>query len=171
MEGASPIDLLDDGLDRPRYRLLIIGCGNLLRGDDAAGPIVIRRLWELASFEDDVILADGGTSGMDVVFKMRDADRVLIIDAASTGATPGTVYRVPGRELESVPEVSTMGSHDFRWDNAIAVGRWLLGRHMPKHVDVYLIEGEQFGFGDDLSPKVREAVEKLAHRILEKELV
>ena len=25
---------------------LIIGCGNLLRGDDAVGPILIRHLWE-----------------------------------------------------------------------------------------------------------------------------
>lgn len=171
MEGASPIDLLDDGLDRPRYRLLIIGCGNLLRGDDAAGPILIRRLWELATFDNDVMLADGGTSGMDVVFKMRDANRVLIVDAATTGAKPGTIYRVPGSEVEAVPEITTMGSHDFRWDNALAVGRWLLGRHMPENIDVYLIEGEQFGFGDDLSPTVRDAVEKLAHRILEKELV
>ena len=25
---------------------LIIGCGNLLRGDDATGPVLIRRMWE-----------------------------------------------------------------------------------------------------------------------------
>ena len=25
---------------------LIVGCGNLLRGDDATGPVLIRRMWE-----------------------------------------------------------------------------------------------------------------------------
>ncbi|PMP83831.1 MAG: peptidase M52, partial [Roseiflexus castenholzii] len=28
-------------------KTLIIGCGNLLRGDDGVGPILIRRLWEI----------------------------------------------------------------------------------------------------------------------------
>lgn len=27
-------------------RVLIVGCGNLLRGDDAVGPILVRHLWD-----------------------------------------------------------------------------------------------------------------------------
>lgn len=166
MGDASPIDLLDDGLDRPRYRLLIIGCGNVLRGDDAAGPVLIRRLWEKQAVSDDVMLSDGGTSGMDVVFKMRDADRVIIIDAAATGAQPGTLYKVPGTALEEVPPITGMGSHDFRWDHAIAVGRWLLGTRMPTQIDVYLIEGQNYGFGEELSSSVSDAIDKVADLII-----
>ncbi|MFC7655227.1 hypothetical protein ACFQV8_00460 [Pseudonocardia benzenivorans] len=40
---------------------------------------------------------------MDVAFQMRGAAQVVLIDAAATGAAPGTVYRVPGSELGSCP--------------------------------------------------------------------
>lgn len=51
---------------------LIIGCGNLLRGDDGVGPILIRRLWEIG-LPEGVRVADGGTAGMDV------ADRKSVV--------------------------------------------------------------------------------------------
>jgi len=81
---------------------LIIGCGNLLRGDDGVGPILIRRLWEIG-LPEGVRVADGGTAGMDVAFQMRGADRVIIVDACRTSAAPGTLYRVPGEQLEQIP--------------------------------------------------------------------
>lgn len=169
MGASAPIDLLEDGIERTRYKHLIIGCGNLLRGDDAAGPVLIRRMWETTDFPQDIQLADGGTSGMDVVFKMRDADNVIIVDAAKTGAKPGTVYQVPGSEIEEVPAVSG-GSHDFRWDHAISVARWLLGDHMPKSIEVYLIEGSHYEYGGELSPEVSDAVDAVARRITQEVL-
>lgn len=162
----QPYELLDDGVDHPRVGLLVIGCGNVLRGDDAAGPVVIRRLWERGGLRSDVRLADGGTSGMDVAFQMRHADRVLLIDAARTGAAPGTLYRIPGSELEHLPPVSGIASHDFRWDHAIAFGNWLLGPLMPADIDVILIEGEAFEFGEALSPAVDRAIDEVADIVL-----
>ena len=164
-EPIKPYELLDDGFEHPRIGLLVIGCGNVLRGDDAAGPVVIRRLWERGGLGDNVRLADGGTSGMDVAFQMRHADRVLIVDAAATGAAPGTVYKVPGDALADLPPVSGIASHDFRWDNAIAFGRWLLGPLMPERIDVYLIEGENFAFGESLSAPVDRAINEVADLI------
>lgn len=165
MGEPAPIELLDDGLERPRIRVLVIGCGNVLRGDDAAGPVLIRRMWDRGGIPDDVVLADGGTSGMDVVFKMWHADRVIIVDAASTGAAPGTIYLVPGDHVASLPSAGAMGSHDFRWDNAIALGRWLLQDSMPADIQVYLIEGAEYGFGDPLSDAVSVAVDSVAEKI------
>ncbi len=55
-------------------QVVVIGCGSLLRGDDAVGPILIRHLWS-EGVPDHVTLVDGGTAGMDVAFKMRGAAR------------------------------------------------------------------------------------------------
>ena len=41
---------------------LIIGCGNLLRGDDGVGPVLIRHLWD-RGLPPYVRIADGGTAG------------------------------------------------------------------------------------------------------------
>lgn len=146
----QPYELLEIAPE-PEVDLLIIGCGNVLRGDDALGPVLIRRLWQNEDLPERVRLLDGGTSGMDVVFQMPKARSVVIVDACSMGQEPGTVYHVPGHEVENLPEPGTQGSHDFRWDNAIAFGRWLLGPHFPADIDIYLVEAQGIDFGAELS--------------------
>jgi hydrogenase maturation protease len=148
---------------------LIIGCGNLLRGDDAVGPVLVRRLLE-AGLPDGVEVADGGTSGMDVAFRMRGADRVILVDAASTGGEPGTLYRLAGTDVETLPPLEGLNLHSFRWDHALAFGRWLLRDDYPADVVVYLVEAASFGFGDELSAPVRAAMDELVAHLLTTEL-
>lgn len=147
--------------------LLVVGCGNLLRADDGAGPMLIRHLWE-TGIPDNVRLVDGGTAGMDVGFQMRGAEKVIIVDASSTGAVPGTVFKVPGPAVEDLPPLSGLHTHMFRWDNALAFARWLLGEDYPDDVTVYLIEASDFTPGGELSEPVRAGVEKVI-RLIRKE--
>ncbi len=140
--------------------LLVIGCGNLLRGEDGVGPILIRHLWN-GGVPSDVRLVDGGTAGMDVAFQMRGAKRVIIVDAATTGEKPGTVYKIPGPDVEELPPLSGLHTHSFRWDNALAFGRWLLGEDYPSDVEVYLIEAADFTPGAELGTQVAEGMRKV----------
>ncbi|AEH09850.1 MULTISPECIES: hydrogenase maturation protease [Protofrankia] len=112
-----------------RHELLLVGCGNILRRDDGVGPVLIRHLWE-RGIPDGVRVVDGGTAGMDVAFRIRAARRVVIVDAARTGARPGTIYRVPGPELADLPPLAGLHSHAFRWDHALALATWL-DAHWP----------------------------------------
>ncbi|QIA27587.1 hydrogenase maturation protease [Thermaerobacter sp. PB12/4term] len=139
---------------------VIIGCGNLLRSDDGVGPLLIRRLWELGP-PPGVRLADGGTAGMDVAFQIDGATELIIVDACRTGAPPGTIFEVPGEEVET-PPLTAINLHDFRWDHAIAFGRWLLKDRFPRKVTVFLIEAASLEPGMGLSPAVQEAMERLA---------
>lgn len=135
---------------------LIVGCGNLIRGDDAAGPILVRQLAE-RKLRPGVRLADGGTAGMDVAFAMRGARRVIVVDASRTGSAPGTIHRIPGEELADL-EPPTGNLHQFRWDQALGFARWLLGDEYPEEIEVWLIEGESFGPGEPLSQAVTASV-------------
>jgi hydrogenase maturation protease len=149
---------------------LVIGCGNLLRGDDAAGPVLVRRLLD-RGLPPGVEVADAGTGGMDVAFRMRGADRVVLVDACTTGAEPGTLYCVPGSALEELPPLEGINLHSFRWDHALAFGRWLLKDDYPDDVVVYLVEAVSFGFGDPLSEPVDRALDALVDRLVAGELV
>ena len=164
MSGASPADPGSaehtEPPSPPVVAHLVIGCGNLLRGDDAVGPTLIRHLWD-QGVPDDVELVDGGTAGMDVAFKMRGRRKVVIVDAARTGAQPGTVFRVPGEELEQLPPVDGLNQHAFRWDHALAVGRWLLKDAYPKDVVVFLIEAASTEPGAELTEPVRAGMERV----------
>ncbi|ANE83071.1 peptidase M52 [Mycobacterium adipatum] len=132
----------------------MVGCGNLLRGDDGVGPVLVRHLWELG-VPDGAQIVDGGTAGMDTAFRMRGAGRVVIVDAAATGATPGTVYRVPGEEFAELPPLQGLHTHSFRWDHAIAFARWALGEACPDDITVFLIEVSGIDYGADLSGPVQ----------------
>ncbi len=148
-----------------RPQALVIGCGNLLRGDDAAGPICIRRLWE-RGLPVGVHGADGGTSGMDVAFQMRGVPRVILIDACCSESEPGTIFELPGRDVEQLPPLEGINMHAFRWDHALAFGRWMLKDEYPQDIAVYLIEAHQFRIGAPLSEEVDAAVDRVADRLL-----
>ena len=150
---------------------LIVGCGNLLRGDDGLGPILIRELWEglggQAITPTGVELVDGGTAGMDVAFKMRGVRRVILVDAATTGAAPGTVFEVPGEQVEDLPPLEGLHTHLFRWDHALAFARWLLGEAYPEQITVLLVEIAQVEVGAPLSPAARAGLEVVKARIVD----
>lgn len=137
---------------------MVVGCGNLLRGDDGVGPILVRHLWE-RGMPEGLRLVDGGTAGMDVAFQMRGAERVVIVDASATGAKPGTVYRVPGAELAELPPLEGLHTHSFRWDHAITFARWALADDCPSDITVFLIEAANVAMGADLSPAVTTAMD------------
>jgi len=108
-----------------------------------------------------VRLVDGGTSGMDVAFGMRGASRVVIVDAARTGAKPGTVFRVPAEQLTDLPPIDGLHTHNFRWDHALSFSTWLLGPHRPTDITVFLVEAGQFDPGSELSGPVAAGMEQL----------
>jgi hydrogenase maturation protease len=145
---------------------LVIGCGNLLRGDDAAGPVLIRRMSE-RGLPEGVRCVDGGTAGMDVAFQMRGVGHVILVDACTSGSEPGAVFEVPGSEVENLPPLTGITMHSFRWDHAIALGRRLLKDEYPANVTAYLIEGVNFEVGEGLSPAVDRAVDQLVDRLFE----
>jgi hydrogenase maturation protease len=144
---------------------LVIGCGNLLRGDDAAGPVLVRRLLD-RGLPEGMEVADGGTSGMDVAFRMRGAARVVLVDACRTGEVPGSTFRMRGIDVEQLPALETLNLHSFRWDHALAFARWLLKDEYPGDVVVYLIEGAAYEFGAPLSPVVDAAIDRLVDHLL-----
>ncbi|MCB0995662.1 MAG: hydrogenase maturation protease [Acidimicrobiales bacterium] len=148
---------------------LVIGCGNLLRGDDAVGPVLVRRLLD-RGLPDGCEVADGGTSGMDVAFRMRGADRVILVDACTTGNEPGSIFRMLGSDVEELPDLATLNLHSFRWDHALAFARWLLKDEYPTDVVVYLVEAGGLEFGAPLTPAADAATDRVVDMLLTGEL-
>jgi hydrogenase maturation protease len=140
--------------------LTIIGCGNLNRNDDAVGVIIAQRLQKYLTENPHphVQVYDCGTAGMEVMFQARGSKQLVIIDASSTGSEPGAVFKVPGKELEALPEPS-YNLHDFRWDNALAAGRKIFQNDFPDDVTVYLIEAANLSLGLELSPVVKHSAD------------
>ncbi len=70
-------------------RFVVVGVGNVLKGDDGVGPAVARALGE--RFPDRVF--DAGSAPENYLGPLRraEADLVLLVDAADFGGRPGDV--------------------------------------------------------------------------------
>ena len=149
--------------------LVIIGCGNPNRQDDGAGVYVAQQL--IAALKENPVenvrVFDAGTSGMDIMFQARGCDALIIIDANQSTSEPGSIFEVPGFELENIPEPS-YNLHDFRWDNALYAGRRIYQEQFPTDITVFLIEAATLELGIGLSESVQEASDRVVELIIER---
>ena len=99
---------MDWSPDFYKKRVIVLGCGNILFGDDGFGPAVIEYIDNNYAVPDDVCFVDAGTSVRDILFDFilteDRPERVVIVDAADKGRVPGEVYTIP---LEGMPEKKT----------------------------------------------------------------
>ncbi len=142
--------------------VLIIGVGNPLRGDDAAGPAVIQRLQN--RLPPSVIALPLDSDSVSLMEAWRDFERVILVDAVCSGAVPGFIHRFDATRTELPRGLFHYSSHLFGVAEAVELARQL-GR-LPERLVVYGIEGAGFAYGEGLSAGVAEAVEQVAHRIL-----
>jgi hydrogenase maturation protease len=76
-------------------RVLVAGIGNIFRGDDGFGVEVVRRLAD-EQLGEDIDIADFGIRGVHLAFEMASGryTKVILVDAASRGQPPGTLYAI-----------------------------------------------------------------------------
>jgi hydrogenase maturation protease len=142
-------------------RRLVLGLGNADRGDDAVGRCVARRLRALAPPDVRIEEHDGEATG--VLAWLEQTNAVWLIDAARSGAAPGTVRRLDCA-IDVPPAAAGGSSHGLGLAEAIALARAL--GCLPRCCIVYAIEGETFALGAPLSPGVAAAVETVARAVL-----
>ncbi len=137
--------------------MLIIGCGNRERGDDAIGIMAAEQLRDLGV--PALIHSGDALALMDL---WRGARNVTLVDATMTGAPVGTVHVWDAAHLAGAAS-SSASSHGLGVMEAIAMSRnlgWL-----PGQLRLYGIEGRRFGMGDGISPEVMQAMQRLTPSI------
>ena len=137
--------------------------GNELRGDDGFGIAVLRHL-ERTPVRESVRLLEVGTGGLWLAQELLSpCDRLIIVDAVSRGAAPGTLCVL---QVDEVPDVHDIDMHLAVPSRALAVAKalgalprqtFLVGCE-PAHVDELTM---------DLSERVRAMVPEAARRVRE----
>ncbi len=136
---------------------VVVAIGNPIAGDDAAGPLVARRLRELDPAARVVELTGEPTPLLDA---WEGARLAIVVDAVVSGAEPGTVHRLDVSERPVPGGVSALSTHAIGLGAAIELAR-ALGR-LPARVVVYGIEGRSGRAGSAPDPAVTESVETVA---------
>jgi hydrogenase maturation protease len=76
--------------------ILVLGIGNVLLQDEGLGVRAVEQLQRRFELPREVDVLDGGTAGMALLDDFIDYQRVIIVDAVSTGQSPGTIVRLGG---------------------------------------------------------------------------
>lgn len=142
---------------------LVVGIGNVDRGDDAAGLAVVRRL--RGRVGQHVSLVESAGDLTTLLDHWTRASTVVVVDAMSSGAAPGTVRRfdatdtpLPARGFRQV------SSHRFGVPETIELARTL--DRLPARLVVYGIEGDSFDGDGTLTPAVEAAVQRVVATVL-----
>ncbi|MBI4668963.1 MAG: hydrogenase maturation protease [Elusimicrobia bacterium] len=107
----DPAEERPEAEDMENKDILVIGCGNVLLGDDGLGPAAVKYLEAKGGLPRDAGLVDAGTGIRKLLFNIVLAEkkpkRIVIIDAIDAGKKPGEVFEI---DLEGIPAVK---SDDF----------------------------------------------------------
>ena len=137
--------------------MLILGCGNDDRSDDAAGLLVVRRLCELG-----IDAHEHAGDALGLIEAWSGAQEVVVTDAVVSGTSPGTITRwdaavpLPAGEFRC-------STHNLGLAEAVELAR-VLGR-LPAKLTIYGIEATCFDRGGKPSAEVRDGAERLAAEI------
>jgi hydrogenase maturation protease len=142
--------------EEPRL-LSLIGIGNRLRRDDAAGLEVVRRL--RLAHPPGVRLIEEEADPASLIEAWSSVDEALVIDGISSGSAPGRLHRFDVTDAPLPAEIFNRSTHSLGLPEAIELAREL--DRLPTRLIVYGIEGESFETGEGLSDPVQKTVEKL----------
>jgi hydrogenase maturation protease len=139
----------------------VIGIGNPLRGDDGVGVEVIRRLREGGPIEADLI--DGGTDGLSLVERMRDYERVIIVDAVDAGKRPGEVFAFAPEEASILIRKDALSTHGLGLAEALALAQAI---SIPTRIRLVAVQPEHLTMGKGFSKPVADSLDSLIEVVL-----
>ena len=142
-------------------RIALLGVGNEMRSDDAAGVLVARRLssWEWATHTDRILIIEAGQAPENRTGELRRfaPDLVLIVDAADMGEKPGAIQFIPEESIDGM----SASTHSLPLS---MLARYLV---LDLHCTVELL-GIQPGsnnVGERVSPQVLQAVDEIVDEL------
>jgi len=141
---------------------ILIGTGNPLAGDDAAGRLVVRKARPRLPADVRVVEATG--DGAALLDLWCEDDDVILVDAAVSGGLPGAIHRLDAAAGPVPARFHLRSSHAFGVAAGIELARAL--SRLPRRMTVYAIEAGSFDTGADPTSGVQRAIDEVADAVV-----
>lgn len=161
------IQLSDGARDTSSDTIKIIGIGQSLRGDDAAGLEAVRLWQERYLMNVDrpnfqVELAE--LPGIGLLSLLEGSRAVILVDAVHSNAKAGTIHLLSDTQLEAFTD-GAGSAHGWGVAETLSLGQKLIPTTMPEKLLLIGIEAGDFSLGKALSPEVQKALPEVANLI------
>ncbi len=144
--------------------MVVIGVGNALRHDDAAGLEIVRRLRARAQAAEIAVYEQEGET-LALIDVWEGADAVVLVDAVRCGGPPGTIHRFDATAAPIPARLrGSSSTHAVGVGEAIELARAL--HRLPERVVLFGVEGRRFDAGSGLSKEVEAVAGELADAVL-----
>lgn len=145
---GSSEELLDSLTGLRGSKTLILGVGNVLKGDDAAGPLVCERLQGNVS----ATVIDAGTVPENYIRPVIRAspEKLLIVDAVDSGDSPGAVRVFKPDEMEAF----ALSTHAL----SLHLFADMIRQEISLEILVLGIQPAQTKLGEKISPAVWQSI-------------
>jgi hydrogenase maturation protease len=153
------------GKGTPRNKpVLVLGLGNDILRDDAAGLMVAREIRRRLSRSDAIEVQETSEMGLSLLDYIVGFDDLILVDAVQTEqAPPGFLHELDDTRLKVLPLVSP---HFLGVGEVVALGRQL-GLRVPRRVKIFAIEvKDPFTVKVGLTLPLRRVLRPVALRIL-----
>ena len=160
-------NLKDGAEDEPFGTIKIIGLGQSLRGDDAAGLAAVR-LWQetyqVKNIHPNVQVELTELPGIGLLSLLADTRVAILVDAVHSGARAGTIYELTENQLVTFND-GAGSAHGWGVAETLLLGRRLMPSTLPGKLILIGIEAGQLKLGETLSPEVESALPEVARLI------
>lgn len=146
----------------PKNKILILGIGNYLMGDEGIGVHLAERL-ALETLPEGVDVVDGGTGGFHLLEYFESYPNVILIDATLDTNPPGTIRKIKPKFAMDFPQA--MSTHDIGMRDLVNALQ-ILGT-MPV-IDLFVVSIESIQQqGITLTPEIEAVVPLLKDKVKE----
>ena len=146
-------------------KLLVLGIGNVIMNDDAAGALVVRELEEkYGSASSELRIVEGGTLGLDLLPMLEWSDKMILLDAVDLGLPAGTVVKIEGKDIDDVIE-NKLSPHQMGMKDLLITAAF--AGCCPAEIVFYGIQIKSIEMEIKLSPEVEQGCVKLKKHVEE----
>jgi hydrogenase maturation protease len=145
-------------------KILILGIGNELAGDDALGLRIVQDISEIGPPDIDYKQISSG--GLLILETILGYDKVLIIDAIETDSQNKRVLRLSPDDFANTSFLSS--PHDINFPTAMELGRKTASERMPNTIRIIAVEiPRQEEFSDKISLETQKKIPMVKKMVLE----
>jgi hydrogenase maturation protease len=150
-------------------QIAVIGIGQSLRGDDAAGLEAIRQWREKfpeTAGRPEVRIEACELPGLELLDLLNETNAAILVDAVQSSAMPGTIHRINEEKLLSFSS-NTKSAHGWGVAETLKLRHHLMEGNPA--IRVIGIESNQMEIGAELSGAIRAAMPSVCE-IIEEEI-
>jgi hydrogenase maturation protease len=132
--------------------------------DEGIGLRVLERLVTTYQIPEEVLILDGGTLGLDLLYYLEGKTNLLLIDAVEARKEPGSIVRLEGEKVPAFLSIK-ISPHQIGISDMLFAAK--LKGIFPPNIVLWGIQPERIAIGLELSQTLQDKVDYLVTQVIQ----